>query len=105
VYVCPALTERFLLTRHSTPCPPLAELRDEYSSLPEDAKTNGSAVLFVVLDRLVREKEPLLLSLGERLTARGQHCRHVAVVSQAAAAIRSRKDHHNQVMSAHLHGR
>ena len=66
-YVCLALTERFLLTRHSTPCPMLAEMRDQYSSLPEDAKTDGPAVLFMVLDRLVREKEPQLLSLGARL--------------------------------------
>ena len=66
-YVCLALTERFLLTRHSTPCPMLAEMRDQYSSLPEDAKTDGPAVLFMVLDRLVREKEPQLLLLGARL--------------------------------------
>ena len=67
-YVCLALTERFLLTRHSTPCPVLAEIRDQYSSLPEDAKTDGPAVLFMVLDGLLREKEPQVLSLGARLT-------------------------------------
>ena len=66
-YVCLALTERFLLTRHSTPCPVLAEIRDQYSSLREEAKTDGPAVLFMVLDGLVREKEPQLLSLGARL--------------------------------------
>jgi Mg2+ and Co2+ transporter CorA len=66
-YVCLALTGRFLLTRHSTPCPALAETRDQYSSLPEDAKTDGPAVLLMVLDRLLRDKEPQLLSLGARL--------------------------------------
>ena len=40
-YVCLALTGRFLLTRHRTPCPVLAELRDQYSSLPETARPTG----------------------------------------------------------------
>jgi magnesium transporter len=66
-YVDLALTKRFLLTRHSVPCETLQETRDRYDSLPEDAKTNGPAVLFMVLDRLILQIEPLLLSLGARL--------------------------------------
>jgi Mg2+ and Co2+ transporter CorA len=66
-YVCLALTDRLLLTRHSAPSQALAEIRDQYSALPEDAKTDGPAVLFTVLDRLLRDKEPQLLSLGARL--------------------------------------
>jgi Mg2+ and Co2+ transporter CorA len=66
-YMCLALTERVLLTRHTTQSPMLAQMRDQYSSLAEDAKTDGPAVLFLVLDTLIREKEAQLLSLGQRL--------------------------------------
>jgi hypothetical protein len=34
---------------------------------PEDARTDGPAVLFMALDGLLRDKEPQLLSLGARL--------------------------------------
>lgn len=67
-YVCLALTGRFLLTRHSSPCPVLHEIRDQYNSLPDDAKADGPAVLFLVLGTLVGEIEPQLLSLGDRLS-------------------------------------
>jgi hypothetical protein len=43
-YVCLALTGRFLLTRHSSPCPALQEIRDHYNALPGDAKADGPAV-------------------------------------------------------------
>jgi len=66
-YLCLALTGRFLLTRHSSPCPVLQEIRDHYSSLPQDAKTDGPGILFLVLDSLVRGMEPQLLWLDERL--------------------------------------
>lgn len=66
-YVCLALTERFLLTRHGPRCPVLQEVRDRYGSLPSDAKTDGPTVLFMVLDSIIRGIEPQLLSLDERL--------------------------------------
>lgn len=66
-YVSLALTERFLLTRHSAPCPVLQEVRDRYTSLPGDTKADGPTVLFMVLDSIIRGIEPQLLSLDERL--------------------------------------
>jgi hypothetical protein len=59
--VCLALTERFLLTRHTSLGPARQEIRDHYNSLPEKAKADGPTVPFLVLDRLVREIEPHLL--------------------------------------------
>ena len=60
-------TGQFLLTVHSGPCPALDQARQQYDALREAAKSDGSEVLFLVLDGLVGSFEPQLLALDARL--------------------------------------
>ena len=60
-------TGQFLLTVHSGPCPALDHARHQYDGLRKAAKSDGSEVLFLVLDGLVGSFEPQLLALDARL--------------------------------------
>jgi magnesium transporter len=66
-YVSAALTERFVLTLHATPCPALQLARDRYGALHKDSKADGSLTLFLILDTLLGSFEPDLLTLDEKL--------------------------------------
>jgi Mg2+ and Co2+ transporter CorA len=60
-------TAGFLLTSHSGPCPALEQARYRYDALRPEGKTDGSLVLFLVLDDLAGSFEPQFLALDARL--------------------------------------
>lgn len=67
ILVSAVFTGRYLLTLHAVPCPPLQEARDRYSTLQDNAKSDGPLVLFLVLDSLISSFEPQVLALDKRL--------------------------------------
>lgn len=61
------LTDRFLLTTHSEPCPALDAVYRRYDHLTVDKKTDGPFVLFLVIGAIVDTFEPALLELDSHL--------------------------------------
>jgi Mg2+ and Co2+ transporter CorA len=67
LFISIVFTGRLLLTLHNGPFQTLQEVRDRYAALHESTKTDGSLVLFLVLDTLIGSFEPRLLALDKRM--------------------------------------
>ncbi len=67
-YLRLVLTDRFLMTVHSTPCEPLRRASTSLSSVAgDDARDYAPRFLFLILDSLVDSFKPQLLAIDDRL--------------------------------------
>jgi Mg2+ and Co2+ transporter CorA len=67
-YVSLLLTDRFMVTVHDAPCPPLQEARQKYRGMDdEDARADEIRLLFLVTDVLIGSFRSQLLALDDRL--------------------------------------
>jgi len=92
-------TAQFLLTVHSAPCPALEQARRRYDVLREEAKADGSLVLFLVLNGLADSFQDQFLALDARLdeiqvelltdSSRGSPAEILAIRRRLAAAVQS----------------
>ena len=68
VYLCLVLTDKFLVTVHTTACKPLQRVSTGLSSVTDkDAKDHAARVMFLILDSLIDSFKPQLLAIDDRL--------------------------------------